>query len=175
MGWRLTSSHSALFLSSRVSPDVAAINENYRIEQETLMRRVRVKDPSMRVIYDPSVEYITNMIFEEAFWAEGNVSTMTFEDTTIERNLVLTHVAEYGIYLKYYEHLFDTKFEWLSLADENALIDTIDCGDEWYCSMGLIYPAKEVLPAVFDYCLMGERSNKVRWIKSSEMPENSNW
>ncbi|MGC5327298.1 hypothetical protein [Brevibacillus sp. SYSU BS000544] len=142
--------------------------------------KISFESPDGSMIENPSINDLRlNMIdnFPD-FWMQGNgTATINyFDDEKSQRSLLILPNSEHGIYLKYLVmENRRVKAEWLSLENSLALKHTVECSDEWYASIGLFLPLEKAWIAIVEFLLSGERTDKINWINSEEMPEDSNW
>jgi hypothetical protein len=123
----------------------------------------------------PSHEELERRIVDlpAEYWSQGSGNVTLQHDSGAEL-LVLPNLA-HGIYLRYYANRADANDVWLSLEDRNALERTAECAHEWYASVGLFLRSDRAWLAVKEFCETGRRSDRVRWIRPIELPDDGNW
>lgn len=144
------------------------------------MKRVVYVAPDGSSIENPELtelkDYILNRFPE--YWHQGNGgATIDFYDENGgQRSLLILPNDEHGIYLKYIiEENGNIKETWLSLEDPEKLDETAECSDEWYASIGLFLPKEKAWLVVEEFCKTGERTDKIQWIDSADIPEGGNY
>jgi hypothetical protein len=106
------------------------------------------------------------------FWMQGNGQIQIhFLDKPEENELLVSPNKDFGIALK----IFGTGFDWLSLHDRARLAEIATVSDDWLTSVGLFLPPSDAWVAIEEFCRTGERSTAVEWIKSTDMPPESNY
>jgi hypothetical protein len=122
----------------------------------------------------PDVQQLRRLVLDlpDDYWLQGNGQvTIKFDGKTEENELLVSPNKEFGIALK----IFSTEFDWLSLHDRSRLAEITTVSEDWLTSVGLFLPPEAAWIAIEEFCRTGERSSAVEWIKSTDMPPDSNW
>jgi hypothetical protein len=137
--------------------------------------RVVFRSPLGEEIENPKKELLQELIVnpKTGYWDRGSGGTTIdcYADQTKTSLMMFPH-RNYGTYLRFYD---EENKPWLSVGDEKELSRVVECNDEWYVSVGLFVPNETAWLAVWDFCLAGGKSAKVKWITPSEIPEDGNW
>lgn len=129
---------------------------------------------------DPSPGYLRSLIIAPppGYWTVGSGgATLDFEtDDGRKLSLLILPNDSIGYYLHYLEEANGRIVnDWLSLWDENRLSEDASCSDQWMASVGLFLPADSAAVAVEEFARTGQRSQDIRWIRPSELPDDGNW
>jgi hypothetical protein len=144
-------------------------------DEETIMRpTIELIDPTWKRSSEPDLEAFRRLVLElpDSFWMQGNGQVqIRFLGRDEENELLVSPNKQFGVALK----IFGSGFDWLSLHDPSKLAEITTVSDEWLTSVGLFLPPDDAWVAIETFCRSGERSTAVTWIRSTEMPQDSNW
>src|SRR4051812_32335260 len=105
------------------------------------MANVLFRPPTGSLVLNPNIDFLRQTILNSSgsYWTQGSGDAdLEYHDvgTKPVRLLILPH-REHGIYLKYIVLEGNRVIEtWLSLYDLEKLGQVVECGDEWYASVG---------------------------------------
>lgn len=150
--------------SSRSVLPVSELQQASRIVPSPKFRSNMANGSSQmtRFCPDPASEHATPWT---ATW-EGKESTATL--------LILPNL-KIGVYLKFLKTVAGQTETWLSLRDPSRLNEVVECGEEWYVSVGLFLEPKAAWDAVRHFCETGGKASGVTWISPDQIPEDGNW
>jgi hypothetical protein len=135
---------------------------------------IEVIDPTYGRSTQPDMEAFRRLVLElpDAYWLQGNGQVqIRFRGRAEENEMLVSPNKPFGVMLK----IFGTGFDWLSLHDPSRLTEITTVSDDWLTSVGLFLPPDDAWAAIEWFCRTGERSSAVQWIRSSDMPADSNW
>ncbi len=138
------------------------------------MPTVILEGPTYEQSEDPDPDFLRRIVVElpDDYWGRGyGGAILTFTGKVAENQMIVQPNEEFGIYLK----VFGEGFDWLSLADRSRLGEITTCCHDWEASVGLFLPPEAAWTAIEAFCRTGERSPAVEWVKSTDMPAESNW
>ncbi|MNJ52699.1 hypothetical protein D3C77_480470 [compost metagenome] len=112
------------------------------------------------------------------YWHAGHGGGIVswLDDENCTRQLLILPNDDHGIYLQYIDKRKNKKsYEtWLSVHDANSLGELrAEYADNLYASIGLFLPVDKAWLAIEDFCRLGERTSRIKWIEDTKMPENS--
>ncbi len=130
--------------------------------------------PTYQTSTEPDMAACRRLVLElpDEYWLQGNGQVqIRFLAKETENQLLVSPNKNFGIALK----IFIAEFDWLSLHDPTRLAEITTVSEDWLTSVGLFLPPSDAWLAIAEFCQSGDRSSAVKWIKSTEMPPDSNW
>jgi hypothetical protein len=143
--------------------------------QEAIMpHAIEFIDPKYNRTNEPDMEAFRGLVLDlpDSYWMQGNgQAEVVFLGKSGENTLLISPNKGYGVALK----IFGEGFDWLSLHDRSRLAEITTVSHDWLTSVGLFLPPDVAWVAIEEFCRTGERSKAVEWIRSTDMPDESNW
>jgi hypothetical protein len=141
------------------------------------MPRVVLEDTRGKKIENPDLGALreATLSISPAFWLQGSKSTVEldyFDDHGQRKSWMIILPHENAYYLNVNR---GTKGEFVSLSDRNKLTEVVECGDDWEASRGIFIPPEQAWLAIEEFLRTGQRTDKIGWLSTADMPYDGRW